>query len=212
MTILDDITSAVINLEIDDIKGLIQQALDAGTDPSAVLKAATSGMDEVGRLYEEKEYYLTELVLAGETMKEAFSVLAPALKEKGGAAPRDTIVIATVKGDQHDIGKNILVSLLMSKGYTIVDLGMDIGAEAIVHAVKEHGARMVALSSLLTMTVEEIHKVHEALVAAGLRDKVQLIAGGAPLNMDLAKKLGADSYADDATSGVKEIERMLAGK
>ena len=210
MSILERITGAVIELESDDIKDLVQEALDAGTSPSEILKAATAGMDEVGRLYENKEYYLTELVLAGETMKEAFSILAPALKQQGGDTSRETVVIATVKGDQHDIGKNILISLLMSKGHDIVDLGMDVPAKDIVDAVKRTGARVVALSSLLTMTVEEITRVHDALVEAGLRDTVKLICGGAPLNKDLAKKLGSDSYADDATEGVKEIERLLA--
>lgn len=208
--VLKKITDTIIELEIDDIKDLIQEALDSGVDPNDVLKAATDGMDEVGRLYEEKEYYLTELVLAGETMKEAFSVLAPALNEgEGAAAAKNQIVMATVKGDQHDIGKNILMSLLISKGYVIHDLGMDVDAEKIVEKVKETGAQVVALSTLLTMTVEQIQNVHEALVAAGLRDKVKMIVGGAPLNMDLAKKLGADTYADDATGGVKIIEKLF---
>jgi 5-methyltetrahydrofolate--homocysteine methyltransferase len=205
---LENITAAVIDLDIDNIKELIQQALDEGCDPQNVLKAATSGMDEVGKKYESKEYYLTELVLAGETMKEAFSVLAPALASSGSEG-KGKIVAATVKGDQHDIGKNILVSLLMSKGYEITDLGMDVDPAKVVDAVRETGAKVVALSSLLTMTVEQIKVVHEALVEAGLRDGVKLIVGGAPLNIDLAKRLGADDYADDATSGVKQIEILM---
>ena len=166
-------------------------------------------MDEVGRKYEQKEYYLTELVLAGEVMKEAFDVLAPALVASGEESSKGKIVMATVKGDQHDIGKNILKSLLMAKGFDIYDLGMDVDADKIVDKVKETGATVVALSSLLTMTVDQIKVVHELLVEAGVRDSVKLIVGGAPLNMGLAMKLGADSYADDATSGVKEIERLF---
>ncbi|MHA1683548.1 MAG: cobalamin B12-binding domain-containing protein [Promethearchaeota archaeon] len=209
--ILEKITQTIIELEIDDIQDLIKQALGAGIDPQEVMGAATRGMDEVGRLYEQKEYYLTELVLAGETMKEAFEVLGPALKANVGEAGDNSIIIlATVKGDQHDIGKNILHSLLMSKGYTIHDMGMDVPADVIVAKVKETGAQILALSTLLTMTVEQIKTIHEALVAAGLRDKIKMIVGGAPLNMELAKKLGADSYADDATGGVKEIESLLA--
>ena len=208
--ILEKIKEAVIELEVDDIQSLIQGALDEGINANEVLAAATEGMDEVGRLYEEKEYYLTELVLAGETMKEAFEVLAPALKEEGTDTEKGKLVMATVKGDQHDIGKNILISLLMAKGYEIHDLGMDIGADEIVEKVRETGATVVGLSSLLTMTVEQIKLVHEALEKAGLRKKVKLIVGGAPLNMKLAKELGADSYADDATGGVKEIERLFS--
>lgn len=113
-----------------------------------------------------------------------------------------------MKGDNHDIGKNILASLLLSSGFELHDLGMDIDAETIVNKVKETGAVIVALSSLLTMTVEEIKAVHEALQSAGLRDKVKLIVGGAPLSMELAKKLGADDYADDAVDGVRHIKKL----
>jgi 5-methyltetrahydrofolate--homocysteine methyltransferase len=207
---LTDITNTIIELDVDSIKDLVKGALDAGISASDIMNAATKGMDEVGKRYERKEYYLTELVLAGETMKEAFEILAPALKTEGTATSKGKIVMATVKGDQHDIGKNILKSLLMSKGFEILDLGMDVDAAKVVAKVKESGAKVVALSSLLTMTVEQIKAVHEALKAAGLRAGVKLIVGGAPLNMALAKKLGADTYADDATSGVKEIERLFS--
>ncbi|NMC06885.1 MAG: cobalamin-binding protein [Candidatus Lokiarchaeota archaeon] len=207
---LTGITNAIIELDVDSIKDLVKAALDAKVPASDIMKAATKGMDEVGKRYERKEYYLTELVLAGEIMKEAFEVLAPALKTEGKASSKGKIVMATVRGDQHDIGKNILKSLLVSKGFEILDLGMDVDASKVVATVKETGARVVALSSLLTMTVDQIKAVHEALVAAGLRNDVKLIVGGAPLNMGLAKKLGADTYADDATSGVKEIEHLFS--
>jgi methanogenic corrinoid protein MtbC1 len=180
---LTGITNAIIELDVDNIKELVKGALDAHVPASDIMKAATKGMDEVGNRYERKEYYLTELVLAGETMKEAFDVLAPALKTEGKATSKGKIVMATVKGDQHDIGKNILKSLLMSKGYEILDLGMDVDAAKVVAKVKESGAKVVALSSLLTMTVEQIKAVHEALKAAGLRASVKLVVGGAPLNM-----------------------------
>jgi len=165
-------------------------------------------MDEVGKRYEEKEYYLTELVLAGETMKEAFKVLQPALAEADSSQEKTKIILGTVKGDNHDIGKNILGSLLLSSGFELYDLGMDVDENAIVEKVKETGATIVALSSLLTMTVEQIKVVDETLKAAGLRDKVKLIVGGAPLNMDLAKKLGADDFAEDAVDGVKHIKKL----
>lgn len=205
---LEDIKKIVIDLDIDNIAKAIKEELDKKTDPQDILKALTQGMDEVGRLYEKKEYYLTELVLAGETMKEAFAILKPLLAKSGTS--KGTVVAATVKGDNHDIGKNILVSLLMSAGYTIVDLGMDVPEQKVVEAVKNSNAQVVALSSLLTMTVEEISVVDKALKAAGLRDKVKLIVGGAPLNMELAKKLGADDYADDAVEGVRHIAKLIS--
>ena len=203
------LTELIIELEVDDIADAVKEALETdGKDPFEVLNALTKGMDEVGRRYEEKEYYLTELVLAGETMKEAFTILQPALAAADTSLQKTKIILATVKGDNHDIGKNILASLLLSSGFELHDLGMDIDAETIVNKVKETGAVIVALSSLLTMTVEEIKAVHEALQSAGLRDKVKLIVGGAPLSMELAKKLGADDYADDAVDGVRHIKKL----
>lgn len=207
----EKLTELIIELEIDDIADAVKEALDEGKEPHDVLNALTKGMDEVGRRYEIKEYYLTELVLAGETMKEAFIVLKPALAASDTSTEKVKIILATVKGDNHDIGKNILGSLLLSSGFELIDLGMDVDENTIVEKVKETGASIIALSSLLTMTVEHIKVVHEALISAGIRDKVKLIVGGAPLNEELAKKLGADDFADDAVDGVKHIKR-LAGK
>ena len=204
----EKLTELIIELEVDDIEEAVKNALDEGKDPFEVMNALTKGMDEVGRRYEEKEYYLTELVLAGETMKEAFKVLQPALAAADRSESKVKIIIATVKGDNHDIGKNILGSLLLSSGFEVIDLGMDIDAKVIVDKVKETGATIVALSSLLTMTVEAIKTVHEALKAEGIRDTVKLVVGGAPLNMELAKKLGADDFADDAVDGVKHIKKL----
>ena len=205
----EKLTELIIELEVDDIADAVKEALEAdGKDPFDVLNALTKGMDEVGRRYEEKEYYLTELVLAGETMKEAFVILQPALAASDKSESKVKVIIATVKGDNHDIGKNILGSLLLSSGFEVIDLGMDVDEQAIVDKVKETGAGIIALSSLLTMTVEQIKVVHEALKSAGLRDKVKLIVGGAPLNMELAKKLGADDFADDAVDGIKHIKAL----
>jgi 5-methyltetrahydrofolate--homocysteine methyltransferase len=205
----EKLTELIIELEVDDIADAVKEALEVdGKDPFEVLNALTKGMDEVGRRYEEKEYYLTELVLAGETMKEAFKILQPALAAADKSEEKVKILLATVKGDNHDIGKNILASLLLSSGFEIYDLGMDVDENTIVEKVKETGATIIGLSSLLTMTVEHIKVVHEALITAGLRDRVKLIVGGAPLNMELAKKLGADDFADDAVEGVKHIKNL----
>jgi methylmalonyl-CoA mutase cobalamin-binding domain/chain len=204
----EKLTELVIELEVDDIADAVSEALNDGKDAFDILDALTKGMEEVGRLYEEKEYYLTELVLAGETMKEAFNILKPALAASDKSEDKVKIVIGTVKGDNHDIGKNILGSLLLSSGFELYDLGMDVDENTIVEKVKETDASIIALSSLLTMTVENIKVVHEALQKAGIRDKVKLIVGGAPLNMELAKKLGADDFADDAVEGVKHIKKL----
>lgn len=198
----------LVDLDVDNIAATARQIIDGGTDPQEVLKALTTGMNEVGNKYEQGEYFLTELVLAGETMKEAFAVIKPrlALDETGARKP---VVIATVKGDNHDIGKNILGTMLISAGYDVIDLGIDVSKETIVETVKKHNVKVVALSCLLTMTIKEISAVNDALREAGLRDKVRLIVGGAPLSMELARNLGADDYGADAIDGVKRIGALL---
>ena len=198
----------IVELDVDNIAKAVQQKLEKRVEPNDILKALTAGMDEVGRRYEQKEYFLTELVLAGETMKEAFDVLKPRLtsKERGKRRP---VVVATVKGDNHDIGKNILITMLVSAGFEVIDLGVDCPKEKIVEAVRKHDAKVLALSCLLTMTMREISVVGEALKDAGLRDKVKVIVGGAPLNMELAKEMGADDYSADAIDGVRHIKALL---
>ncbi len=205
----EKLTELIIELEIDDIADAVKEALEVdGKDPHDVLNALSKGMDEVGRRYEAEEYYLTELVLAGETMKEAFKILRPAMAASDKSKEKVKVIICTVKGDNHDIGKNILGTLLLSSGFDVIDLGMDVDAETIVEKVKETGAPIVGLSSLLTMTVKQITTIHEALQAAGIRDKVKIIVGGAPLNMRLAKSLGADDFADDAVKGIAHIKEL----
>jgi methylmalonyl-CoA mutase cobalamin-binding domain/chain len=205
---LESITNMIIDLDVDNIAGAVQQQLNAGAEPFDVLGALTKGMDEVGRRYETNEYFLAELVLAGETMKEAFVILKPLLSSSDTES-RSQIIAATVKGDNHDIGKNILSTMLLSAGIDVIDLGMDCPAEKIVQAVKDSGAKVVALSCLLTMTMREISTVDQALKDADLRDDVKLIVGGAPLNMALAKELGADDFGADAIDGVKRIKALL---
>lgn len=141
-------------------------------------------------------------------MKAGLEVLKPALAVSDGTKEKTKVIIATVKGDQHDLGKNLLGTLLLSANFEVYDLGRNVDAETIVEKVKETGASVVALSSLLSMTVDQIGVVHKALEEAGLRDKVKLIVGGAPLNMELAKQFGADDYADDAIYGVDHIKKL----
>ncbi|MHA1370064.1 MAG: cobalamin B12-binding domain-containing protein [Promethearchaeota archaeon] len=206
---LEKIKKLIIDLEIDDIENAVKDALK-DNKAEDILKALSEGMSEVGKLYEEKEYYLPELVLAGECMNTGLEIIKPHLK--ADAMSQGTIVISTVKGDLHDIGKNIAATLLTSAGFKVIDLGKDVEPEKIVEAVKEHDADIVALSSLLTMTVVEIENVAKALKEAGLRDKVKIICGGAPLNQELAEKLGADYNCDDATDGVEVATKIMTSK
>ncbi|MFW9958600.1 MAG: corrinoid protein [Candidatus Odinarchaeota archaeon] len=204
----EDLSQMLINLEVDDIADRVEEKLSNGAEPQEILEALTRGMNEVGRLYEENEYFLPELVLAGETMKEAFKVLKPYLKV-GDASESSAIITATVQGDTHDIGKNILITMLLSGGFEVIDLGTDCSADTIVQSVREHKARVVALSALLTTTMREISNVNQALKEAGLRDSIKLIVGGAPLSENLAKELGADAYGADAIEGVRKIRSLL---
>lgn len=205
----EELTELIVELEVDDIADAVTVALEEdGKDPFEILAALTKGMDEVSRRYEEFDYFLGELVLAGDTMKAGLEVLKPALAVSDNKKEKLKIVIGTVKGDQHDLGKNLLGILLLSANFEVYDLGKDVTAEDFVEKVKETGASIVALSSLLSMTVDQIGVVHKALQKAGLRDKVKLIVGGAPLNLELAKKFGADGYADDAIYGVQLIKKL----
>jgi methylmalonyl-CoA mutase cobalamin-binding domain/chain len=205
----EELTELIVELELDDIVDAVKVALNEDKkDPFEILTALTKGMDEVSRRYEEFEYFLGELVLAGDTMKAGLEVLKPALTVSDSSQEKIKAVIATVKGDQHDLGKNLLGTMLLSANFEVYDLGRDVDAEEIVEKVRETGASVVALSTLLSMTVDQIGVVHEALKEAGLRDSVKLIVGGAPLNLELAKKFGADGYADDAIYGVDLIRKL----
>jgi methylmalonyl-CoA mutase cobalamin-binding domain/chain len=205
---LDDLAHMIVNLETENIGNAVQRWLDDGTAPEDIMRELMSGMDEVGRLYEQNEFYLPELVLAGETMKEALHVLKPHLRVNEAAEAR-TIVTATVEGDNHDIGKNILITMLLSAGFDVVDLGADCSPEKIVNAVKEHRPKIVALSALLTMTMKQVARVDVALREAGLRKDVKMIVGGVPFTEEIAHELGADEYGVDAIEGVKRIKALL---
>ncbi|MFX1274920.1 MAG: B12-binding domain-containing protein [Promethearchaeota archaeon] len=208
--ILEKITQLIIDLEIDEISNTILKALyDENIDPLSILNALKRGMDEVGRRYEIMEYYLAELMLAGETMKIALDILKPILSLKEKPNQKGKIIICTVKGDLHEIGKNLLGTLLLSSGFNVIDLGVDVSAETIIKELKKSKAKIIALSSLLSTTVKEIKNIHDLLIKEGLRGMVKIIVGGAPLNMELAKKFGADDYADDVVLGVKHIINLI---
>lgn len=205
---LEQLKEMIINLDIDEIKNAVQSEIDNGLSAQEILKTLSDGMDEVGKLYEKKEYFLTDLILAGETMKDAMKILNPHLKV-GAQSSKGIIISATVEGDNHDIGKNILNTLLLSAGFEVMDLGINIPAEKIVKAVKQSKAKLIALSCLLTMTIKEIGVVIKALKEAGLREKVKIIVGGAPMDMETAKSMGADDFAADAVDGVRHIKILM---
>jgi len=206
---LKEISNAIVEFNIDGIKDLIKKGMASGVTPYEILtEGMAKGMDIVGKKYEEKEYFLAELIMAGETMKTGMEVLAPHLKTSD-MKRAGVVVIGTVKGDLHDIGKNVVVTLLSSAGFEVHDIGVDVPAEKYAEKVKETGANIVAMSALLTTTMVEMESVIKLLEKQGLRKKVKIIVGGAPLTEEFAEKIGADAYAPDAVKGL-EICRSLA--
>jgi len=200
--ILGKIRDAIVNLDIDGVQNACKEAIEAGIP---AYKAVTDGMAEgmviVGEKYENNEYFLAELIMAGETMKEGMIVLEPHLKS-GDLKKIGKVAIGTVRGDLHDIGKNVVVTLLGAAGFDIVDLGVDVPSEKFVEAVKENNPDILGMSALLTTTMIEMESVIKALKKAGVRDKVKIIIGGAPITQEYADKIGADAAARDAVQGV----------
>ena len=209
--ILKKVKDLLVDLDIDNIGDAVREALKTHK-PAEIINVISEGMLEVGKKYEEQEYYLPELVLGGETVDEAMKILTPLLEQGEAAQKKATVVAATVKGDHHDIGKNIVCVMLRAAGYDVVDLGKDVHESKIVEAVKTHKPKIIALSALLTMTVVEIETIVKALKAEDLRDSVKIICGGAPLNQELAEKLGADYSCDDAVKGIEVCDKIVAGQ
>ena len=204
---LEKISEAITELDIDAIPELCKKAVEEGISANEILLSGMAkGMKVVGERYEAGEYYLAELIMAGETMKEGMKILEPYLKT---STTRSTgkCVIGTAKGDLHDIGKNVFISLLKAQNYEVIDLGVDVSSSAFTEAVKEHKPNILAMSALLTTTMGEMEKVIIELKKQGLRDGLKIIVGGAPLTQEYAEKIGADAAAHDAVEGV----RILSG-
>jgi 5-methyltetrahydrofolate--homocysteine methyltransferase len=186
-------------------------ALAAGVSPvDIVAEGISPAMGEVGRLFEEGEYFVPELLISARATKEVFSILRPLLAE-AGAKPAGRILLATVEGDLHDIGKNLVGAMLEGAGFEVVDLGVDIPASRFVSAVQEARPQIVGLSALLTTTMPAIKTTLEALDAAGLRSEVKVMVGGAPVTQRYADSIGADGYGDTATAAV-DVARQLMGR
>ena len=203
--ILDEIRDAIINLDIDAIPGLCKKAVEGGVPAfEVVVGGMARGMKIVGDRYEAGVFYLAELIMAGETMKEGMKVLEPYLK-MGAVSSAGKVVVGTVSGDLHDIGKNVFVTLLKAQNYEVIDLGVDVSPVIFVEAVKLHRPNVVAMSALLTTTMGEMENVVLELKTRGLRDSVKVIVGGAPMTKGFAEKIGADAWALDAVEGVRII-------
>ena len=189
----------------------VTDALQAGLSPNVILKdGLISAMNEVGKLFEIGEYYVPEMLIAARAMQAGLKLLKPALADTGVKAS-GRVVIGTVAGDLHDIGKNLVGMLLEGAGFEVIDLGTDIQPEGYVNAVREHKPDIVAMSALLTTTMPSMQAIIQALEAAGLRKQVKVIIGGAPVTQEYASRVGADGFGSDASQAVKAARLLMEG-
>jgi corrinoid protein of di/trimethylamine methyltransferase len=205
-----ELYDAILTGNAKKAEEVTKAALEADVNPSELLsKYMIPAMDEVGKRFECNEYFVPELLIAARAMKTSLQLLTPKLAEAGAKAA-GRVVIGTVQGDLHDIGKNLVASMLEGGGFEVVDLGVDVPAEKFVEAAQEQDGSIVALSALLTTTMTQMKNVIQALEAAGVRDKTRVIIGGAPITQQYADEIGADGYSDNASAAVG-LARKLAG-
>jgi 5-methyltetrahydrofolate--homocysteine methyltransferase len=208
--LIKKVQSTVVDLDIDSIRKVVQECLDNGISAWEIIANGLGiGIREVGEKFQAGEYYLADLVLSGELMKEGMSILEDKIGQ-GDMGKKGKVIMATVKGDLHDIGKNIVATMLTAAGFEVVDLGIDVDEKTIVDAVTETGAGAIGLSTLLTTTVESIRDVVRALTDAGLRDSVSIAIGGACTNEKLAREMKVNAYGEDAVQAVKLFEEFLS--
>jgi 5-methyltetrahydrofolate--homocysteine methyltransferase len=209
---LIEVRRALLDFDREKIKEIVQAAVDTGLRPfDIIIDGMAAAMTEVGKLYESGDYFLPQLVMAGATMQDGMQVLSPLLKAGGGAESisKGKVILGTVKGDLHDIGKNLVKIMLEGARFEVIDLGVDVGPEKFVEAVKSQGAKLLAMSALLTTTMRNMKITMETLEAAGLRGQVKVMIGGAPLSREFADQIGAEGYASTAVGAVYEAERLL---
>ncbi len=213
MATLDDIYQATAKGNYKDIAALVKDAIAGGTAPHSIVNDALSAaMIEVGDKFGSGELYMPDMLLAAKAMQTAMKELKPLLKGKEAILEKGTVVIGTVKGDLHDIGKNLVITMAEGQGFKVVDLGIDVDYQKFVDAIKEHKPQIVAFSGLLTTTLGNMPEHIKALEDAGLRDKVVLAVGGAPVTRDFADRYGIEIYADDASGAAKEFVKAVENK
>jgi len=202
---------AIIDGDPEGAEALARKALELGVDPlEAINRGFTPGINRVGELFASGEYFLPDLVIGGEAMKAAVAVLEPELaRRQEERKVLGKVIIGTVEGDIHEIGKTLVATMLSANGFQVKDVGVDVSAEAFVAAVREMGANLVGLSALLTTTMLNQRKVIEALQKAGLRDQVKVMVGGAPVTRQWAEEIGADGYAEDAVGSVALAKKLV---
>ena len=204
-----DLYNGILEGDKDAAEAGVAQALEANNDPAEILsEGMIAAMKEVGRLFEEGEYYVPEMLIAARAMQAGLALLKPVLVDSG-IEPTGRVAVGTVKGDLHDIGKNLVAMMLEGAGFAVTDLGTDVSPEKFVAVIQEDGVDIVALSALLTTTMPSMKTTIETISAAGLRDNVKVIVGGAPVTQEYADQIGADGFATDASGAVTMAESLL---
>lgn len=206
--LLNAVENCLLKFDRRGMQAAVDNALIAGMPPSDVIAGIKKGFEEIGRRYEAGEYFLSELIMAGETAKTAIETLKPHF-QKTARDGLEKVVIGTVEGDLHDIGKNLVGIILLSSGFDVYDLGIDVKSADYVKKVKETGAKILGLSALLTTTMLNMGVIIEDLKKAGLREKVKVIIGGQPTSQEFARQMGADVQVDDAPKVLKVIDKLL---
>lgn len=210
MSDLQSLYQAILDGDAPTAKSVVSDAMAQGVDPQELLdKYMIPAMDEVGRLFEANEYFVPELLISARAMKGALEIIRPKLVE-GGAKPVGKVVIGTVRGDLHDIGKNLVAAMLEGGGFEVIDLGVDVAPDKFVEAVKNSGAQIIAMSALLTTTMPGMKTTIEALEQAGIRDSVKVMIGGAPVTQRFADEIGADGFSDNASGAVRLGRNLVA--
>jgi corrinoid protein of di/trimethylamine methyltransferase len=206
----DKLAEAVIKGETADASVLAKAALEKGLDPlQCITEGLTKGIQKVGELFASGECFLPELIIGADAMKAALDILEPALVGDQVREVAGTIVLGTVEGDLHEIGKNLVGTMLTANGFRVIDIGVDKSASEFIDAIEDSGADIVGASALLTTTMLQQKRLVEALEEAGLRDKVRVMIGGAPVTERFCKEIGADGYAENAISAVDTAVRLI---
>jgi 5-methyltetrahydrofolate--homocysteine methyltransferase len=208
--VINEIYTAVLEGDAKGAQAGVKAALDAGIAPETILRTGLiDAMGEVGRLFEENEYFVPEMLVAARAMQGGLALLKPHLAD-AGAASAGKVIVGTVKGDLHDIGKNLVAMMLEGAGFEVIDLGTDVTPEKFIKAAQEHKPNLIGMSALLTTTMPSMTGTLKALEEAGLRDQVKVMIGGAPVTDGFAKQIGADGYSPDASSAVRLAKSLVA--
>ena len=211
MADLKELYDAVVNGDAKATHSITQQAIQDGVDPlKLVNEYMIPAMDEVGRRFEANEYFVPELLISARAMKASLDIIRPLLTARGDK-PAGKVAIGTVKGDLHDIGKNLVASLLEGGGFEVIDLGVNVTPEKFIETVRDKNANIIAMSALLTTTMPAMRTTIEALKQAGVRQQVKVLIGGAPITQKYADEIGADGYSETAVGAVALAKKAVAG-